>query len=356
DSIWAARLLLPLGTDLAEGTLRALARRQGTRYDPVTEQQPGKIPHEIRSTAIDTGQVRLSSLYYGTVDATPLWVCLLHEAWLAGMPEDRVRELLPNLAAAMGWITGPDGDPDGDGLLEYLGSTTGGLTNQGWKDSHDAVRHVDGRYPRQPLALCEVQGYAYAAALAAADLARAFDRPGATAWTDWAGGLRTRFHESFWIDDQHGRFPAIALDADKKPVGGAASNMAHLLGTGILNAEQAGLVAARIGLPDLTSPFGLRTLSGTSRMYNPFSYHLGSVWPHDSAIAMIGMAAEGQDELAHRLAEGILRAAGRFGGHTPELYAVLDESPVPLAYPAACSPQAWSAAGVVRAALLLDIH
>jgi glycogen debranching enzyme len=346
DSLWTARLLLPLGPELAAGTLRTLARRQGTKHDPETEEQPGKIPHEVRAAPIDTGQVQLSATYYGTIDATPLWVCLLHEAWRAGMPSDQVRELLPNLIAAMGWITGPDADPDGDGLLEYIASTTGGLTNQGWKDSHDGVRHADGSHPTTPLALCEVQGYAHAAALAAADLATAFGEPGAPSWIAWAQRLRDTFHSQFWIDD----YPAIALDGAKTPVTGATSNMAHLLGTGILNEQQSQLIADRLAQPDLTTAFGLRTLTTTSAAYNPISYHCGSIWPHDTAIAIVGLAAEGHKEPADRLAANLIQAARHFGGRAPELYGVLD---TPVAYPAACLPQAWSAAGIVRAALHL---
>ncbi|ONI83059.1 hypothetical protein ALI144C_18680 [Actinosynnema sp. ALI-1.44] len=351
DSIWAARLLLPLGTDLAAGTLRALARRQGTRYDRDSEQQPGKIPHELRTGAIDTGQVRLSSRYYGTIDATPLWICLVHDAWRAGMPADEVRALMPNLVAAMGWLTGPDADPDGDGLIEYVPSASGGLTHQGWKDSHDAFLHHDGRHPAAPLALCEAQGYAYAAAIAAAGLAPAFDLPNAPLWTEWAARLKERFRAAFWTEDASGRYPAIALDGTKTPVDGATSNMGHLLGTGLLDAAEAALVAARLGGSDMLTPYGLRTLSADSPTYNPFSYHRGSIWPHDTAIVMTGLTAEGHHDLAARMARGIVRASERFDGHTPELYVVLDGAP--LAYPSACVPQAWSAAAVVRAAWTL---
>jgi hypothetical protein len=350
DTIWAARLLLPLGTDLTAGTLRTLARRQGTLHDPDSDQQPGKIPHEVRAEPIDTGQVQLSSLYYGTIDATPLWVCLLHEAWRAGMPD--VQALMPNLVAAMEWLTGPSADPDGDGLVEYVGSGARGLTHQGWKDSDDAFLHKDGSHPAGPLALCEVQGYAYAAAIAAAELAVACGLPDGSLWSEWAERLRKRFHEAFWVEDSLGAYPAIALDASKTPVEGATSNMGHLLGTGLLDTGQAELIAARLAKPDLATPYGLRTLSATSRNYNPFSYHRGSIWPHDTAIAMVGLIAEGHSEFAVQLAEGILAAARHFGDHTPELFAVLDDAG-PLAYPSACLPQAWSAAAAVRAALVV---
>ena len=350
DSLWTARLLLPLGTELAGGTLRALARRQGVRHDPDSEEAPGKIPHEARAAALDTGEVRIPPLYYGTIDATALWVILLHDAWRAGLSEDEVRALLPNLLAAMMWLTGPDADPDSDGLVEYIASTAGGLTNQGWKDSHDGIRHVDGRAAAAPLALCEVQGYGYQAAHAAAALATEFDLPGAAHWLTWAERLHTRFHRAFWLSDRHGDYPAVALDADKRPVTGATSNMAHLLGTGLLDADQSAAVAARLAHPDLTTPHGLRTLSSESAGYNPESYHCGSIWPHDTAIAIEGLAAEGHHDLARRLALGLVAAAERGGGRVPELYAALDGVSVPLAYPTSCAPQAWSAAAVVTAA------
>ena len=352
DALWTARLLLPLGTSLAGGTLRALARRQGARQDPETEEAPGKILHEARPEPLRTSTVALPTLYYGTIDATALWVCLLHDAWLGGLPETEVVELLPNLVAAMDWLTGPDADPDGDGLLEYSGSARGGLANQGWKDSPDAIRHLDGRFATPPVALCEVQGYAYAAAVGAAALASAFGLAQGSSWLDWAARLRAAFHATFWLRDSVGPYVAIALDKAKEPVSGAASNMAHLLGTGLLSADQAGAVADRLAAPDLTTSYGLRTLTTTSAAYNPISYHLGSIWPHDTAIALTGLAAEGLTDQAATLAHGVLRAARHFGGHPPELYGLLDDGP-PVHYPSACRPQAWAAAAVIAAALHL---
>src|SRR5262249_4894624 len=152
DALWTARMLLPLGYELAAGTLRTLARRQGARHDATSEEAPGKILHEARPAPLRTAAVSLPPVYYGTIDATPLWVCLLHEAWQSGLPDASVAPLLPHLTAAMSWITGPDADPDGDGLLEYAGSSTGGLANQGWKDSPDALRHLDGSFATAPVA------------------------------------------------------------------------------------------------------------------------------------------------------------------------------------------------------------
>jgi hypothetical protein len=351
DSVWAARFLVPLNTELAAGTLRVLASRQGVRDDPETEEQPGRIPHEARRAAIDVGapgaRVHVPPLYYGTVDATALWVCLLNEAWSAGMSESEVDDLLPSLKAALEWIAGP-GDPDGDGFCEYSGSAGAGLSNQGWKDSHDAVRWEDGTLARRPLALCEVQGYAHAAALGGAEILEAFGGDGGR-WRNWARGLRERFRESFWVDDAHGRYPAIALDGDKRPVTGPASNMAHLLGTGLLSSEESGLVARQLASPSLNSGYGLRTLSTRSAGFNPLSYHCGSVWPHDTAIAVLGLAAEGHHEEAQSLAKGLLRAADSFDHRLPELFGGTDfwAGEPPVAYPAACRPQGWAAAGAV---------
>jgi glycogen debranching enzyme len=354
DALLTAWLLLPVGAELAAGTLRTLARRQGSRHDRDTEQAPGKILHEARPGPARYGDLRLPATYYGTIDATALWVRLLHDAWQAGMPDAEVAALLPNLVAALDWITGPDADRDGDGLIEYAGSASGGLANQGWKDSPDGIRHADGARAAPPVALCEVQGYAYAAAVRAAALAEAFGLPSGSAWLEWAARLRERFHASFWLADDIGPYPAIALDADKRPVSGASSNMAHLLGTGLLDAERAHHVAHRLAAPDLTTGYGLRTLTTTSAAYNPLSYHCGSVWPHDTAIAITGLLAEGHPDLARTLALGLLRAATHFDGRPPELYGVHGDDRPPLRYPSACRPQAWAAAAVVRAAIDLS--
>ncbi|MFL6145338.1 MAG: glycogen debranching N-terminal domain-containing protein [Labedaea sp.] len=350
DALWTARMLLPLAPGLAAGTLRTLARRQGAEPDPVAESAPGKILHEARPGPMWFGPMQVPALYFGSIDATALWVRLLHDAWQAGMPEPEVAALLPNLVAAMGWLTGRDADPDGDGLLEYAGSAHG-LANQGWKDSADAIRHADGRHATAPVALSEVQGYAYAAAAGAASLAGAFGLPHGAGWLTWARRLRERFHAAFWLTDEVGPYPAIALDADKRPVSGAASNMAHLLGTGLLDDEAAKQVADRLAAPDLTTPYGLRTLSTASAAFNPVSYHCGSIWPHDTAIAIMGLASAGHDDPADALANGLLRAARHFAGRPPELFGVLPDGGPPVHYPSACRPQAWAAAAVIVAAL-----
>ena len=351
DAIWAARMSLPLGPAMASGTLRALARLQGTKADPETAEQPGKIPHELRRAAASHSEgFTLPPLYYGTVDATPLWVCLLADARDAGMPDDEVRALLPNLRAALAWMR-DSGDSDGDGLLEYVDETGRGLSNQGWKDSGDSVQWRSGELAEGPIALCEVQAYAYEAAMRGAELLDAFDgEPGeADGWRAWGTRLSHRFRESFWIADAGGAYPAIALDAQKHPVDTVTSNLGHLLGTGLLNRDEATLVARRLASPELDSGFGLRTMSTDSAGYWPLSYHGGSVWTHDTAIAISGLAREGFRAEAGVLAEGLLKAAVAFDYRMPELHSgdPAASFPAPVPYPAACRPQAWSAAAAI---------
>lgn len=349
DSIWAARFLLPLGTGLAASTLRVLAALQGTRAVAETAEQPGKIMHELRSvgTEIPGEAVRLPPLYYGTIDATPLWVCLLHDAWRAGMPEAEVESLLPNLEAALCWMR-DYGDSDGDGLLEYIDATGHGLANQGWKDSGDSIQWRDGTLAEGPIALCEVQGYAYEAAIGGAELLEHFGHDGG-AWRSWAAALADRFAESFWVDSPRGRYPAIALDARKRRVDAVTSNMGHLLGTGILRPGESALIAQRLVSPALNSGYGLRTLSADAAGYWPLSYHGGAVWTHDTAIAILGLSHEGHHAEAAQLVEGLLAAASAFGYRMPELYSGEGAAEVsaPVPYPAACRPQAWSAAAAI---------
>ncbi len=354
DSIWTARLMLPFGWELAAGTLRALAARQGVRVDEATAQAPGKIMHELRrATTVYGGAdhqdhaMRLPPLYYGTVDATPLWVCLLHDAWRTGMPGEQVRALLPNLRAALEWIV-EYGDADGDGFLEYADTSGHGLANQGWKDSGDSIRFADGREAVGPVALCEVQGYAYEAAVHGADLLDAFGLDGGARFRAWAHALATRFRERFWVRDAAGPFPALALDAAKQPIDSLTSNIGHLLGTGLLTEAESALVLDRLTGPQLDSGFGLRTMSTANPAFSPLSYHCGSVWPHDTAIVIRAMAAAGHRRRALGLIEGLLAAGSQFSWRLPELYSGDPRTacPWPAPYPAACRPQAWAAAAI----------
>ena len=350
DSLWTARMLLPLGTELAAGTLRTLAARLGTGYDVRTQEEPGKVLHELRRPPVagDAGVPLLPPLYYGTIDATPLWICLLHDSWRWGLDPAVVEELLDPLERALGWLD-KDGDPDGDGFLEYLDRSGAGLANPGWKDSNDSVRFRDGRIADGPIALCEVQGYAHEAALGGAALLDAFGRPGADRWREYAARLNAAFREKFWVTDGQGPHPALALDGEKRPVDALSSNIGHLLGTGLLTAEESAAVAARLGAPDMNSGFGLRTMSSTAGGYGPLTYHCGSVWPHDTAIAIAGLAREGHGDVAASLVLGVLAAGESFDWRLPELFAGDGTDTVrrALAYPASCRPQAWAAASSV---------
>jgi glycogen debranching enzyme len=352
DSLWAARMLLPVRPELAAGTLRVLARRQGLVVDDETGEQPGKILHEVRSAQLSLGDgAVLPPVYYGSIDSTMLWVILLHDAWRWGMPETQVQALLPSLRAALAWLL-EYADADGDGFCEYADRSGHGLANQGWKDSGDSIQFRDGSLAKPSIALCEVQAYAYEAAQAGAAVLRAFG-PGLLAdrLQEWAQGLRTAFRKAFWVADPAGAYPAVALDGDKRPVDSVTSNLGHLLGTGLLDAGESAAVAAR--LVELDAGFGLRTMSERSAGFNPIGYHTGSIWPHDTAIAVYGLCRAGFGAQAARLAEGVLAASVGFDGRLPELYAghaATDGGgrlPAPAPYPAACRPQAWSAAAVV---------
>ena len=355
DSLWAARMLLPFGTDLARGTLLTLAARQGTKVDPHTAEEPGKIPHELRTVeAVHEGVSRagegmtLPPLYYGTIDATPLWICLLHDAWRWGLPDDEVKPLLPALHAALDWLR-RYGDSDGDGFLEYR-SDAHGLANQGWKDSGDSIRFSDGRIADGPVALCEVQGYAYEAAVHAADLLDHFGHDGGSDWRSWAAALATRFRERFWVNSNGRRFPALALDGEKHQVDSLTSNIGHLLGTGLLNAEESALVAELLSgsASGLSSGFGLRTMSSDEAGFSALSYHCGSVWAHDTAIAIHGLTRSGHGAASFALIEGLLAAGVVFDYRLPELFSgdSRAEGNRPMPYPAACRPQAWAAAAI----------
>jgi glycogen debranching enzyme len=339
DSLWTARFALPLGTDLAVGTLRTLARRQGRVHDPVTAEEPGKIAHEIRRVPSGADQAGgLPPVYYGTIDATPLWISLMHDAWRWGAD---VTDLLDPLRRALDWVLSHDG------FLSYRDELGRGLANQGWKDSVDAVQDARGALAQAPVALAEAQAYAHRAALDAAALLDAFGLPGAEEARAWAAGMNDRFRSAFWVRDEDGPFPAMALDAQGRPADALASNMGHLLGTGLLTAEESALVAARLGSARLDSGFGLRTFDGTHPCFNPVGYHTGSVWPHDTAIAVEGLVRDGHDRVAAGLARGVVRAGAHFGHRMPELYGGWAEEDGPLLdYPSTCRPQAWSAASV----------
>jgi glycogen debranching enzyme len=353
DSLWTARMMLPFGTELAAGTLRTLARRQGRRFDEETAEAPGKIPHELRRTAYHDPESGLSlpPVYWGTVDATALWVTLLGEAWQWGLPESEVRDLLPALRAAIGWLTGP-GQPDDDGLLKYLDTTGTGLANQGWKDSVDAIRWRDGRIADGPIALVEAQAYAVEALDHAARLLGALGEEGALEAEQAAAALRHRVAQRFWVSTDAGEHLAMALDGSGAAVDGLGSNMGHVLGTGTVTGGQAVRVAEALTSAEMLDAFGVRTLGSRNGGFNPIGYHTGSIWTHDTAIAAWGLAREGHRAAAGRVARALLDAGEAFGYRYPELYSGLPLMGRPAPYPASCLPQAWSAAS---AAVLVTV-
>ncbi len=357
DSILAAWMALIVDHDLARGVLHSLAELQGATENPLTEEQPGRILHEVRFDASTARSLGGHNIYYGTIDATPLFVMLLAEYWRWTADRDLVDQLLPNADRALDWVDNY-GDSDGDGYVEYQRSTPQGLENQGWKDSWDGIRHADGSIAEAPIALCEVQAYVYGALLGRAELADAFgDRAMAAQRRSEASALKHRFNADFWVDSL-GTY-AIGLDRDKQPIASATSNPGHCLWTGIADTEHSAAVAASLTGPGLFSGWGLRTLDTANGGYNPLSYHCGSVWPHDTAIAVAGLARYGHHEQAAQLAAGLLDASTFTAGRLPELFAGFgrDDLPAPVPYPSSCSPQAWAAAApllVLRSLLGLD--
>lgn len=352
DALWTARFALPLGTELAGGTLRALARRQGRVVDVDRAEEPGKIPHELRRVAPDdVGRPALPTTYFGTVDATALWMCLLHDAWRWGLPETQVTALLPAARAAARWLLGPAA-PDDDGLVKYLDESGRGLANQGWKDSGDSIRWRDGRIAKAPIALVEAQAYGVEAAIHTADLLQALSADPADAnlaedLRSFAGRMVHRVRERFWVGDNGTRWLALAIDGAGEPVDAIGSNMGHVLGTGCLSREEAGEVVRLLTDPRMLGPFGILTYASDNRGFNPMGYHTGSVWTHDSAICALGMAREGYADEAGNVAVRLLDLAEAFYYRFPELCSGTEVLGRPAPYPASCCPQAWSSASAV---------
>jgi glycogen debranching enzyme len=350
-------MALIVDPDLALGVLQTLARFQGTDVDPRNDEEPGRILHEMRfgdaaGLSLGGGQV-----YYGTADATPLFVMLLGELRRWGLAREVVDSLLPSADRAMAWIE-DFGDRDGDGYVEYRRSSDRGLANQGWKDSWDAIRCADGTLAVPPIALCEVQGYVYAAYLARAYFAdETGDTATATRYRAKASDLKTAFNRDFWLDDRG--WYAMGLDGAKQPIDALASNIGHCMWTGIVDEERAPLVAARLLSPEMFSGWGIRTLGESMTGYNPVSYHNGSVWPHDNAIIAAGLMRYGFVDEAHRVVMALLDAAAGQDHRLPELFSGLSRSDVrfPVSYPSSCQPQAWAAASpllFLRIILRLD--
>jgi glycogen debranching enzyme len=365
DALISARFALPLGWQRAASTLRVLGRRQAQDRDVEAASEPGKILHEVRPvpSSAEAASAFLPPVYYGSIDSTPLWILLLHDAWRWGMPETEVVELMPVLAAAAGWLL-HEGDADGDGLLEYIDHSGRGLANQGWKDSGDSIQSSSGERAQPPVALCEVQGYAFQAAHLAADLLDRFgaDVPAAPSPAElrvFADRLQKRFSEAFWLSDEHGDYLALALDGHKQPVSAVASNAGHVVASGLLDEQQVEAVAARLVSVELASGFGLRTMGTESAGFNPLGYHTGSVWTHDTGFVIAELAKAGQTAAATTLIQGLLRASPALDHRFPELYSGEQWGDVtsPSPYPASCRPQAWAAAtGIAILTALLGIR
>lgn len=357
DSLLTAFMALAVDSSLALGTIQALAERQGTRTYPATEEEPGKILHELRQGTSPARELGTAGAYYGSVDATPLFVTLAGELARWGIAPAVLRRLMPAVDRALGWIERAVAK-DAHGFLSYERSLPTGLANQGWKDSWDGITFADGTIAAAPLALCEVQGYVYTAYLARALIAQeAGEQETMLDYAGRAARLKEAFNERFWLPERG--YYALALDGGGRAVDSCASNMGHCLWSGIADADKAAAVAERLMDPEMFSGWGVRTLSTRMRAYNPASYHNGSVWPHDNALVAGGLMRYGFIEEAQRIATALMEAAQAFDGRLPELFCGLDRQshPVPVPYPTSCSPQAWAAATpmhLLRMMLRLD--
>lgn len=343
DSIITALQLLPFEPDVALGTLRTMAAYQGTKKDSWRDEEPGKIMHEIRFGELaQTGQIPFTP-YYGTIDATPLFLVLLSEyvKWTGNT--DIMKELDANVVAALKWID-EYGDRDGSGFVSYHQEAEKGIANQGWKDSADSIVHRDGTYGESPISLSEVQGYVYQAKAGLAELYETFGKTElAVTLRHEAAQLKQHFEEAFWMPEQG--YYALALDKNHKQVGTITSNPGHVLLSGMLEADHEKAVSAMLASEIMFSGYGIRTMGEGEAGYNPMSYHNGTVWPHDNALSVLGMSKTGNQIEATHVMNGLIRSAASFEyDRLPELFCghpATRGKVVP--YPIACSPQAWAA-------------
>jgi glycogen debranching enzyme len=356
DALITALQTLAFEPYITRGTLRFLAAHQATTDDVFTDAEPGKILHELRRGEMANCREIPFIPYYGTADATPLFVMLLAEyvRWTGDL--DFAAELWPAVERALGWMAAFP-----QGFIAYRRRSPLGLDNQGWKDAHDAVMHAGGEIATPPVALVEVQGYQYAALLGAADVAEAMGHVARTAvLRERAEAVRTRFESAFWMPEE--AFYALALDGQGQACRVISSNPGHCLWTGIADESRGGAVARRLMADDMFTGWGLRTLSTRERLYNPMSYHNGSVWPHDTTLAALGLRAYGHVDSFLTLATGLFQAVLHFEDvRMPELFCGFPrvEDRGPTRYPVACSPQAWAAGSVfhlVRGMLGLTPH
>jgi glycogen debranching enzyme len=351
DTLITCLQTLLFGPELARTALEVLTELQARDDNPDVDAEPGKIVHELRS---GKAALRWFRTYYGTVDATPLYLVLLSEVWRWTDDSAFVRSLKEPALAALRWID-EFGDRDGDGFVEYERRTPRGLENQSWKDSHDSQRFHDGSLASTPIAPVEVQGYVYDAKLRTAEVAREVwrDRPLAERLENEAAELQRRFDEAFWTDARGGYY-VLALDGEKRQVDSLCSNVGHLLWSGIVPPARVDALVDRLMGEELWSGWGVRTMSTGDAGYNPLSYHNGTVWPHDNSLIAHGLARAARWPEAQRIVRRMLGAASFFGNQLPEVFAGLPraETPFPIAYPTAARPQAWAAGTPV---LLLQV-
>lgn len=344
DSLLTSYFLLPYRPATAAAVLSALAVTQGERYDAFSGEQPGRIVHETRHGELAHFRQVPYGRYYGAVDATPLFLVLLHAHHETTGDAALAKRLETHARRAVDWIL-TDGGLDEHGYLVYS-PDPGGLVNQNWKDSAGAICFSDGTQAEGPIAVCEAQGYAYDALLRTAELAQDVwrDEPYARRLRQTAARLRERFAADFWMAEAD--FPALALDGAGRQVDALASDAGHLLWSGILDPQRAQRVGRRLLEPDFFSGWAVRTLAAGQRPYHPLSYHRGSAWPHDNAVIALGLARQGLTEELRTLTDGLVAAAARHAYRLPEVLAGYDRSATagPVPYPHSCSPQAWAAA------------